>query len=88
MTLEQLAEQTGSKVSTLSGWETGRRAVDLNDLAKLADAYGVHPAALLFAPDDAGPKVKRMQEASTLAEQMPDDAAADWLAMGRRIVVS
>ena len=44
LTLEALAEQMGSKVSTLSGWETGRRILDLEDLQKLALYYGVHPA--------------------------------------------
>lgn len=85
LTLEALAERMGSKVSTISGWETGRRSVDLDDLAKLAQAYGVHPAALLFAPEVSADKVNRMQTASSLVEQMPGEAADEWLAMGRRL---
>jgi transcriptional regulator with XRE-family HTH domain len=85
LTLEALAEQIGSKVSTISGWETGRRAVDLEDLAKLAAAYGVHPAALLFDPGEAVGKISKMQTASALVEQMPPDAADEWLAMGKRL---
>jgi transcriptional regulator with XRE-family HTH domain len=83
-TLEQLAERIGSKPNTISGWETGGRTVDLDDLKKIADAYGVHPAALLFAPP--GDKLFiDMKEASAILARMPPEAIAEWLAIGRRI---
>ena len=53
-TLRHLAEHTGYAVSTLSGWENGDREVGTEDLHRLAAAYGVHPAALLMSPEDAG----------------------------------
>lgn len=82
LTLEGLAEQTGYAISTLSGWEKGDREVGTDDLIRLAKVYGVHPAALLMAPGDAGPKVARMIRASGLAEQMDDKAAEQWLGIG------
>ena len=59
--------------------------MDLEDLVRLAAAYGVHPAALLIAPDEANETVSRMQDACTLAERMPPEVADEWLAMGRRV---
>lgn len=85
LTLEKLAEQTGYAVSTLSGWEKGNREVGTEDLVRLAAFYGVHPAALLMAPEDAGPKISRMIEASGLAERLEDDKADQWLALGRTL---
>lgn len=85
LTLARLAEAIGSKVSTIQGWETGARHVDLEDLGRLANHYGVHPAALLFAPDDAAGKVSRMQRASTIAERIEAEAAEEWLRLGQRL---
>lgn len=85
MTLERVANAIGIKINTLSGWETGARAVDLNDLDKLATFYGVHPAALLLAPEE-GPRFDAMRQASNMAEQMGPDAAKDWLALGQRLL--
>ena len=86
MTLKQLAERTGYAVSTLSGWENGDREVGTEDLMRLASEYGVHPAALLIAPEGSGPKVDRMIAASGLAEQLTDDQAAHWLAIARSMI--
>ena len=85
LTLGKLAEQTGYAISTLSGWEKGDREVGTEDLVKLAAAYGVHPAALLMAPEVAGPKIKRMIEASGLAEQMDTGKAEQWIELGRTL---
>lgn len=85
LTLETLAEQTGYAISTLSGWEKGSREVGTEDLVRLAAVYGVHPAALLMAPKEAGPRVARMIEASGLAERLDDDKADQWLALGRTL---
>lgn len=85
LTLEKLAEQTGYAVSTLSGWEKGDREVGTEDLVKLAAAYGVHPAALLMAPEVAGPKVRRMIEASGIAERLENGKAQQWIDLGRTL---
>jgi transcriptional regulator with XRE-family HTH domain len=82
-TLRALAEHTGNKISTLSSWENGVRAMDLDDLRKLADFYEVHPAALLMTPNEAASKIPVMQQAASIAQGMPDDVAASWLTMGR-----
>ena len=84
LTLEQVANKIGSKSNTLSGWELGDRKVDLDDLRKLADLYGVHPAALLFAPP-GGPDFEARREADQLIAKMDADALAEWMAIGRRI---
>lgn len=85
LTLEALADLIGSRANTLSGWERGNRAVDLNDLNKLAKVYGVHPAALLMAPEDHD-RTEKMRAAADLVARLPEDAAAAWLAIGRRMV--
>lgn len=82
-----VAEAIGVAFNTLSGWENGARTMDLKDLEKLAEFYGVHPAALLLAPEE-GPKFEVMRKASGLAEQMGPEAAADWIRMGERIAPS
>ncbi len=84
LTLEQLENIVGSKFNTISGWETGARTVDLDDLKKLADAYGVHPAALLFAPP-GGPKFEQLKSADSLLEGMDEETAKLWFDMGRKL---
>lgn len=78
LTLEKLAEHTGNALSTLSGWENGSREVGTDDLVKLAAFYGVHPAALMMAPEDAGPKI-------ALAEKLDDARAQQWLELGETL---
>jgi transcriptional regulator with XRE-family HTH domain len=84
LTLEQVQNRIGSKVSTISGWETGGRTVDLDDLKKLAEVYQVHPAALLFAPP-GDRHFKDMRDASLLLTSMTEKQAAAWLAMGAEL---
>lgn len=85
LTQEQLAEKIGSKVSTISGWETGARDMDLVDLKRIADAYGVHPALLLFAPPGSK-RFEALREVNKLWESMPADVFADWMKAGTRMV--
>ena len=85
LTQEQLGNRIGSKVSTISGWENGTRRLDLADLERIAEAYGVHPALLLFAP--AGSQhFEALQAVNNLWEQMDPETFRDWLAAGRRMV--
>lgn len=87
LTLEQLAGLINSKINTISGWETGKRGVDLDDIKKLADAYGVHPAALLFSPDDrAG--YEAVQAVMSISSKMTPAAREAWLAIGRQLSAS
>ncbi len=85
LTLRALAEQAGSKVSTLSGWETGRRRMTLADLAMLAGFYGVHPAAMLLAPGNGREAAGRMRAVLAVAASLSADDAAAWLGIGSRI---
>lgn len=57
--------------------------MDMEDLVKMAAFYGVAPAALLMAPQEAGPKIQRMALASQMAAEMSDEAFAAWIAAGR-----
>lgn len=84
LTLEGLAEKIGSKISTLSGWENGSRAVDLEDLRRLASFYGVPTAALLMTPEEGGPMAGRMARAAGRAANMTEGDAEEWLRLGER----
>ena len=84
LTLKAAADVIGIVESMLSLWETGVRAVDLVDLAKFVETYGVYSAVLLFAPED-GVDVEAMRQVVDLARRMGAEAAADWLRMGERI---
>jgi hypothetical protein len=59
--------------------------VDLKDLERLAQHYGVPPAALLYAPP-GGKEFERMQRAAKVVHDAPADAADDWLRMGERLI--
>lgn len=48
----------GSKVNTISGWETGNRRVNLDDLSRLAVIYEISVADLLRSPE-ADPMVEK-----------------------------
>lgn len=87
LTLERLADMIGSKVSTISGWETGQRTVDLDDLKRLADAYGVHPSMLLYAPPGSDELIRLQEAAHLLAKMTPEDAA-EWLRLGGRFAAT
>ena len=87
LTLEQLANIVGSKVSTLHGWEMGTRGVDLKDLERLAAFYGVPPAALLAAPPGSV-DMERLSRAAKIVQAAPADVAEDWLRMGERLTAS
>lgn len=84
LTLEYVASAIGIRQNTLSQWDTGARAVDLNDLEKLAAVYNVSPMALLAAPEDS-PRADAMRQAADLAARMDEEALADWLRMGERV---
>lgn len=86
LTLEAVADLIGSKINTISGWETGNRGVDLDDIKKLADAYGVHPAALLFAPDDKN-GYEAVRSVMEVAASMSAESREAWLAIGRQLTV-
>lgn len=81
MTQEHIANIVGVKFNTVSGWETGKRAVDLEDLRKLAAIYGVHPAALLFAPP-GGSEFDALQKAAKVLERLSPEQANLWLGVG------
>lgn len=81
MTQEHIANIVGVKFNTVSGWETGKRAVDLEDLDKLAKIYGVHPAALLFAPP-GGAEFEAIRQAVGVLEELNPEQAQLWLGVG------
>ena len=83
-TLQSLALLIGSKSNTIHGWESGKRTVDLDDLIRIAAAYGVHPAALLFAPTESA-QFETVREATQIALRMDPDTASLWLASGRKM---
>lgn len=82
---EQVANILGVNKSTIHRWETGKRAVDLNDLNRLAAIYEVDPVALLLSPNDID-LAKKLTEAKAILERAAPDAGDRWLATGRDIV--
>ncbi len=81
---EQIANMLDVNKSTVSRWENGKRALDLNDLNRLAEIYGVDPLALLMSPDDFE-LARRLTEAKLILESARPEAAERWLATGRDI---
>ncbi len=84
MTQAAVGEIIGSKESTISGWESGARQVGLEDLQRLAAAYGCHPAALLFPPEKEQ-EYARIRAAADILTAMTPEAADEWLSIGTRI---
>ena len=85
LTQTELAQKLGVALNTVSNWETGKSDVHLSEVEKMAKIYGVHPAALLMAPEEY-PKFLAMQRACSLAAKLPDEQARDWLKMGEHLV--
>ncbi len=48
---QQLAEMVGTTANTISRWETGTYKPGLDDLEKLAAAFGTHVSVLIPAPE-------------------------------------
>lgn len=84
MTLERVAASIKSKISTISGWETGERTLGMDDLSALAETYLVQPADLLSAPP-SGSIDRRLAVASAILERLDPPAAEDWLRVGQRL---
>jgi transcriptional regulator with XRE-family HTH domain len=74
-TLEKVAEAIGSKVNTISGWETGNRGLKLDDLARLAGVYDVRPADLLQSPESYNTRQSAAGFARIADKLSPDQAA-------------
>jgi transcriptional regulator with XRE-family HTH domain len=80
-TLEKVSEAIGSKVNTISGWETGNRRVNLDDLSRLAAVYEVSPADLMQSPEAYDQRQTSGRFAGIADRLTPDQAARlFWLA--------
>lgn len=87
LTQERLANMLGVKDNTVSGWENGKRDVGLIELAKIAEIYGVSPAALLFAPEDQV-KASAISLAGALMQDMSLEQRELWIALGQQMTAS
>ena len=72
-TQKQVAEALGISDRTYSKWETGENEMDVASLCRLADFYGISPAAFFPAPDGQPADVR-----ARLASQSLGDAAKSW----------
>lgn len=70
--------------NTYSEKERGQKPVTLEELEKLALAYGISVPALLSAPLD-GPRVELARRAAEIALTRPLGAAESWVASGEHI---
>jgi transcriptional regulator with XRE-family HTH domain len=87
LTQEQVANIAGVRNNTISGWESGARTLDLEDLETLARIYEVHPSALLMDPAE-GPKAETMRIASEVARSLDTETAEEWVRIGQRLAKS
>ncbi len=83
-----------SLLSSRKDWSAVIVGMYLRRLRKSAQAensalrvYGVHPAALLFAPP-GGQEFERMQRAAHVISQADEETAEDWLKMGEKLTKS
>ena len=81
---EQVANTLAVNKSTIHRWETGARTVDLADLERLAELYGVDPIALLMAPGDVQLAADLTAAKAILTSRDPD-ATRTWLEMGSKL---
>lgn len=84
---EQVANILGVNKSTVHRWETGKRAVDLEDLRRLAEIYEVDPIALLLSPTDHD-LARRLHAALEVLKAAPDGVADRWLQIGADLAKS
>jgi transcriptional regulator with XRE-family HTH domain len=84
-TLEKVAEAIGSKVNTISGWETGNRGINLDDLSRLARVYEVSPADLLQSPE-AYDQRQALDRLGAIANRMTPDQVAHFIWLGEAII--
>jgi transcriptional regulator with XRE-family HTH domain len=78
LSLDTAASHIGVHLSTLQKWEKGLRAPGPQDLERVAQVYGIHPAALFFHPDDKD-KAARLTRAHALLDAMAPEMAEQWL---------
>lgn len=83
-TQEHVANILHISHNAYSDKENGKRPVTLEELEKLAEAYGVHPSALLLAPAE-GPRADLMRRAAEIARTRPEHAAQDWVRSGEHL---
>ena len=81
---EQVANTLAVNKSTIHRWETGARTVDLADLERLAELYGVDPIALLMAPGDVQ-LAHDLSNAKGILTSRDPDATRTWLEMGNKL---
>ncbi len=84
---EHVANILGVNKSTIHRWETGKRAVDLTDLQRLAEIYEIDALALLLSPNDLD-LAERLNRAKAILTAIPADQADRWLAMGGDLAAS
>lgn len=75
MTLTRLAEEIGIDKSTLSNYETGRNALSIETLDRIATALGHRPeVVLLFCLKQRYPQLQH-SKTGTLLEELVNDIA-------------
>lgn len=84
MTQEEVATALNHVKSTISRWEAGSRAVDLEDLERLAKLYGVDPVALFMSPDDVE-LAAQLTAAKRILQQSSAQDRTRWLDIGASV---
>lgn len=83
LTLADVSRLVGSKVNTISGWETGNRGLNLDDLSRLAGVYEVSTADLLQPPQ--ADESSQAQQPRKDGRSSPEEDSGVQKAMGGRL---
>jgi transcriptional regulator with XRE-family HTH domain len=83
-TQRELAEALNLSEPTISKWLRGHVSVTVAQFCDIAAFLETSPEELMGAPP-AADKARRYRRIADVAQDMPDDALEEWLALGRRL---
>jgi transcriptional regulator with XRE-family HTH domain len=80
----QLAEALEVSEPTVSKWLRGGVGMSVAQFTKIAAFLDAQPEDLLEAPPGEG-RAARYRKIAEVAQEIPEDALEEWLALGRRL---
>lgn len=79
-----LAEALGVSEPTVSKWLNGGVGMSVAQFTKIAALLDAKPEDLLDSPPNEG-RASRYRKIAEIAQDIPDEALEEWLALGRRL---
>jgi transcriptional regulator with XRE-family HTH domain len=83
-TQRNLAEALNLSEPTISKWLGGHVSVTVAQFSEIASFLDAQPEEIMSAPPSAA-KARRYRRIAEVAQEMPNDALEEWLALGRRL---